>query len=89
MSVDSIPVYSNRTYLFDNVIQIKWEDKRHPFSLPGDSGSMVYVKEKGKLFALGMIFAANRLETLTNKSEPFSYACTFKDVLLHNNLTFL
>jgi hypothetical protein len=79
VSLDNVPVRTTiGNVLFDNVIEINWESDRKPFSLPGDSGSLVFAK-KG-LMAVGLHFAGGT-KLISGRKVGVSYSCNIATVL--------
>lgn len=91
VSLDNVEVEYNvvvkgrshkRTYVFDNVIEIKSHDRKTPFSLRGDSGSLVYSRIGEKLYGLGMVFAGAQFSDWDGQGhEPVTLCCTLRDIL--------
>ena len=78
-SLDGVTVRATRNFVFDNLIMVDWQNEEKPFSAPGDSGSLTFVRENGKFFAIGILFAA---------ASNYSYVCTMKDILKQNKITY-
>lgn len=72
-------------YAFNNVIQVDWIDDEQDFSLPGDSGSLLFCEAPtGKeLYALGTLFAAGEITEITGEKRVLtaSFFCKIQDVL--------
>lgn len=91
VSLDNVEVEYNvvvkgkphrRTYIFDNVIEVKSQDRMTPFSLRGDSGSLVYSRIEDRLFGLGMVFAGAQFSDWNGHgNEPVTLCCTLRDIL--------
>jgi hypothetical protein len=65
-------------FRFDNVIEITWTDLKHPFTRPGDSGSLVFDPATKK--AVGLHFAGGQIRR-NGKIVGVSYACDIASVL--------
>lgn len=58
VALDNVPVWTPQgNVVFDNVLEIRWLADDLPFSLPGDSGSVVFAEAEGDLIAVGLHFA--------------------------------
>ena len=76
LDVKRLPVRTPRgNYSFGSVIEVTWS--KDPFTRPGDSGSLVYVRDP--MAGIGLHFASD------GKSK--SYACELKKVLDHFGAT--
>jgi hypothetical protein len=83
VSIDNLTVKTAvGNVVFDNVIEIKWESNRKPFSKPGDSGSMVFTKEG--LWGVGLHFAGAE-----KKPVGMSYCCSINTILEMLDLSWL
>jgi len=82
VALDNVPVITNEgdEVLFDEVIEINWLSNRQPFSKPGDSGSVVFTEDKGKLFAVGLHFAGG-IRKIKGKEIGVSYSCNIDTIL--------
>ncbi len=78
VALDGLPIYSSYVgnMLFDGIIEVEWGTK--PFSLPGDSGSLVYTKDGRK--AIGLVFAGGMVVS-QNKKYGVSYVCPLQPIL--------
>lgn len=80
-------------YRFSPVLKIEWKSINEPFSINGDSGSLVFTEVNRKLYGIGMIFAGVNVEALSffkeNNITPYSYACTLGNVLKKNKVSYL
>jgi hypothetical protein len=65
-------------FRFDNVIEIIWTDLKHPFTRPGDSGSLVF--NPATMKAVGLHFAGGQIRR-DGKIVGVSYACDIASVL--------
>ena len=65
--------------LFDDVIEVNWLAKDRPFTLPGDSGSLVFTKDGRK--AIGLHFAGGTKLLADGREVGVSYACSLAAVL--------
>ena len=85
--LDYVPVKTSiGIVLFDNVIEVTWESDNAPFSQPGDSGSLLFIK-KG-LVAAGLHFAGG--EKLVNgRRVGVSYSCNIVTVLETHKVSYL
>lgn len=90
VALDNVPVITNEGYevLFDDVIEINWLSNRQPFSKPGDSGSIVFIEEKGKLLAVGLHFAGG-IRKIEGKEIGISYSCNIDTVLKTHKVLWL
>jgi hypothetical protein len=87
VALDNVPVKTAMgNMLFDNVIEINWESQRKPFSLPGDSGSLVFTRS-GRI-AVGLHFAGGRRKR-DGKLVGVSYSCNIMTVLKAHNASLL
>jgi hypothetical protein len=64
--------------VFDNVIEVDWESNKRPFTLPGDSGSMVFTKNG--LWAVGLHFAGGQ-KKVKGRGIGVSYSCNMSTIL--------
>ncbi|WP_408591816.1 hypothetical protein [Novosphingobium sp.] len=91
VSLDNVPVeYSfsvngyaqRRTYIFDNVIEIVSSIDSSPFSIFGDSGSLVYSEIGGELFGVGIVFSGGQIGKSPNGlSNHVTLCCSLKSIL--------
>ncbi len=73
IALDNVPVWTSAgNVIFDDLIEVRWESKKRPFSLPGDSGSVVFTDDE--LAAVGLHFAGYA-------PSQVSYACNLMAVL--------
>ena len=81
VAVDGVPVYSSYkgNLIFDNLIEVEWLSSRVPFSLPGDSGSLVFGEDPFR--AIGLHFAGGTKEKNGTKTVGVSYACSLTQTL--------
>jgi len=80
VALDNVPVRTTAgNRLFDNIIEISWESEKKPFSLPGDSGSLVFTKNG--LVAVGLHFAGGQKRSNGKKLTGVSYSCNIMTVL--------
>jgi len=88
IGLDGVPVFS--TYLgnlsFDDVIEIEWESSTNSFSLPGDSGSVVFVAETREV--IGLVFAGGALQSDRGR-VGVTYACGVRTILEEFSVAFL
>lgn len=71
---------------FDNVIEIEWDPAQRPFTLPGDSGSMVFSPET--MAGVGLHFAGGRI-IRNGREVGVSYSCSLPVVLKSMNARLL
>lgn len=64
--------------VFNNVIEVDWESNKKAFSLPGDSGSMVFTKNG--LWAVGLHFAGGE-KKVNGRGIGVSYSCNMSTIL--------
>lgn len=64
--------------IFDNLLEITWPSTKQPFSLPGDSGSLVFTK-KGRL-GIGLHFAGGT-KVVGKEKIGVSFSCDLPSVL--------
>jgi hypothetical protein len=87
VALDNVPVKTALgNILFDNVIEINWESQRKPFSLTGDSGSLVFTKNG--LVAVGLHFAGG-LKKRDGREVGVSYSCNIMTVLKAHSASLL
>jgi hypothetical protein len=87
VALDKVPVETSiGTILFNNVIEVSWESSKKPFTLPGDSGSMVFTKDG--FFAIGLHFAGGK-KKVGRRSVGISYSCNMANVLRTLRLSLL
>jgi len=77
VDIDRLPVrmYGQGNLLFSDVIEIRSIKKDEPFSVPGDSGSLVFT-ENG-LEAIGLVFSGG----WRNDSYKLTYVCKLNPIL--------
>lgn len=81
--IDNLPIYTpqlSRNIRFDNVMEIRWDSPQSPFTLPGDSGSVVY--DPDTMAAVGLVFCGGVLGD-GNAAYGVSYACSLSAALQH------
>lgn len=81
VAVDGLTVSVGRNFLavFDNVLEVRWESNRKPFTRPGDSGSLVFTEDG--LIPIGLHFAGGRIQKSGRSWIGVSYACSLKGIL--------
>lgn len=73
VALDNVPIWTaSGNVIFDNLIEVRWESARKPFSRPGDSGSLVFTETDQAV--VGLHFAAD-------VEARVSYACGIEAVL--------
>ncbi len=80
VSLDDVPVFvpGIGNVRFDDVLEVTWFGTRFPFSLGGDSGSVVFAPACRS--AIGLHFAGGILD-MNGKELGLSYACNLGTVL--------
>lgn len=78
--VDGVP--QTKIFVFNNVVQIRSSDRKKPFSIFGDSGSLVFSEIGDSIFGIGIVFAgAHYYDDGSSTSEPVTLCCTLKDII--------
>ncbi len=86
VAVDDLIVSSGLgNLIYSDVIQIEWMDQKKPFSLPGDSGSLVFLQDGDEFVAFGLHFAGGKKEG----GEGVSFTCNLALALDSHSATFL
>lgn len=77
--------------IFNNLMTIEWENQNSPFSIPGDSGSLVFCEIGEELHALGLVFGTS-FEKLAEKDKSYyevTLVCSLKDILDEHELSWV
>lgn len=89
LSFDLVTVsIGKKPYNFNNVIEISWLESSKPFSKQGDSGSIAFIEDNDKLYAIGMVFAAGR-KKIGKDYVGITLLCTLKDILRRLKVTWV
>ncbi len=71
----SHPQSRRGTYVFNNLLEIRGLEQGVPFSIPGDSGSLVYTRDTRE--AVGLVFAGGQRED----DYHVTYCCNLREIL--------
>lgn len=79
----------NGNFMFGRIVEIRWDDLASPFTMDGDSGSLVFTTDDRS--AIGLHFAASSAATdiETGETIGLSYAFALDSVLGDMELTWL